>query len=297
MARAAVIGFVGLGHMGAALARRSLAAGGTVLVYDLAPQAVASLAALGAEAAPDLAAMFRRAEVVAACLPSAAACRAVAAEAVKAAGAGACAVRLWIEASTIGRRACAGIAADLAAAGIAFADAPVSGGPRGKALSTMLAVPQALRAQAEAEVGRYSDRIIAVGEEPGQAQICKLVNNAISLATLAIACEATASGVRAGLDLAVMVEAINAGSGRCAATTDKFPQAIVTRRFDYGAAARIAAKDMALFLEEAETAGGRLACLPQIAALWRTVADEGPPDMDFTSIFKYFEEYGRPLQA
>ena len=70
-------------------------------------------------------------------------------------------------------------------------------------------------------VATYSGEPAMVGGEPGLSQACKLVNNAISMAALAVACEATVVGVKAGLDLEKLLYAINRSSGRSDVTETK----------------------------------------------------------------------------
>ena len=61
----------------------------------------------------------------------------------------------------------------------------------------------------------------------------------------------------ARLDPKVMVDAINAGSGRNRATEEEFPRSILPRTFDYGFATGLMYKDVKLCLEEAEALGAR----------------------------------------
>jgi hypothetical protein len=51
-------------------------------------------------------------------------------------------------------------------------------------------------------------------------------------------------GVKAGLDAAVMIEVLNAGSGATHASRDKFPRSILPRTFDYGFATGLMVKDV-----------------------------------------------------
>lgn len=83
----------------------------------------------------------------------------------------------------------------------------------------------------------------------------KLANNLLSATAVAITSEAMALGVKAGLDPSVMLQVINAGSGRNSATLEKFPRAVLTGTFNVGFAARLAHKDVRLCLEEAERHG------------------------------------------
>ena len=73
-----------------------------------------------------------------------------------------------------------------------------------------------------------------VGETPGLGQITKLANNMISAAGMAAAFEASAMAVKAGVDARVLIETVNASTGRNSATMNKFPASVLTRGFDYG---------------------------------------------------------------
>jgi len=201
------------------------------------------------------------------------------------------ACRYYVETSTIGVRASQDIAAQLAQLGKQFIDSPVSGGPRAIAqgrLTSMVAAPEEALAALEDVYAHLCLRKFVVGAQPGLAQACKLVNNAISLSILQIAAEATVFGVKVGLDPHVLIDAINASSGKSAVTMTKFPASILTRRFDFGAALTTAAKDVELFVQEAQAFGMLLDSTPAVAASWRHAADADPYE-DFTGIIKRFE--------
>ena len=66
--------------------------------------------------------------------------------------------------------------------------------------------------------------VFVIGHKPGMAQTMKLANNFLSATAMAATSEAVAMGVKAGLDPAVMIDVINAGSGRNTASTGKFPR-------------------------------------------------------------------------
>ena len=57
-------------------------------------------------------------------------------------------------------------------------------------------------------------KVFVIGHKPGMAQTMKLANNFLSATAMAATSEAVAMGVKAGLDPAVMIDVINAGSGR-----------------------------------------------------------------------------------
>jgi 3-hydroxyisobutyrate dehydrogenase-like beta-hydroxyacid dehydrogenase len=97
--------------------------------------------------------------------------------------------------------------------------------------------------------------VFVVGEKPGLGQTVKLANNLMSAASLAIAAEALAMGAKAGVDPAVMLEILNASSGRNSATQDKIPRHVLNRKFDFGFANALSFKDVRLCLDEAEALG------------------------------------------
>ena len=280
-------GFIGLGHMGAALAARLHAAGHSLVGYDREPQARSAAAAHGIAVADSVHAVGEAAEVVFLCLPSVAASREVAAELAQGR-----ALQVLVETSTVGPQAVRELAAAMARRGVALVDAPVSGGPRGARAGTLSLMhaghPDAV-ARALPLLQALAGRLFDIGSEPGAAQMCKLVNNAISAAGMVAACEAMVLGVKAGLDAETLLRAVNAGSGRNAGTLDKFPQAILPGTFDYGGPMGLMLKDLALFIEASEQHGvaGRMA--PATLAAWQEAVDRTGGDADYSMLIRHLE--------
>ncbi|MFF0011415.1 NAD-binding protein [Streptomyces sp. NPDC005374] len=133
-----------------------------------------------------------------------------------------------------------------------------------------------------------SDRRHRVGDRPGMAQALKLANNFLSATTLAATSEAVAFGLAAGLDLATMLDVLNASSGRSAATEDKFPRHVVTGRYAAGFTNSLMAKDVRLYLGEVEERGGPAVVGRSAAAVWEAFAT-AEPGVDFTRIFPFTE--------
>jgi 3-hydroxyisobutyrate dehydrogenase-like beta-hydroxyacid dehydrogenase len=130
-----------------------------------------------------------------------------------------------------------------------------------------------------------------VGEKAGLAQVAKLANNLLSMTALAISSEAVAMGVKAGLDPAVLVEIINAGSGRNSATQDKFPKAILPGTFDFGFATGLSYKDLRLCVDEAETLGVPMVLGAAVRQMYAITNARFGPDSDFTSVARVIEEW------
>ena len=100
-------------------------------------------------------------------------------------------------------------------------------------------------------------KLFFTGEKPGLAQTAKLANNLLAAAALVVSSEAMAMGVKAGLDPKILLDIINAGSGRNSATQDKFPRSVLPGTFDFGFATGLSYKDVRLCVDEAEALGVR----------------------------------------
>ncbi|MBN8919533.1 MAG: NAD(P)-dependent oxidoreductase, partial [Rhizobiales bacterium] len=249
------VGFIGVGRMGLQMARHLIEAGHNVLAFDNSPDALARAAALGAETAASPAEVASRVETVLASLPTP--------DIVKAVATGdngvihGSRVKRFVDLSTTGSRVSAEIAAILKAHGIAHVDSPVSGGVGGAQKGTLAVIvsgPRADFAIAEPLIARFG-RVFFVGEEPGLAQTMKLANNLLSACALAATSEAMVMAAKAGIDPAVAIDVINAGSGHNTASRDKFPKAILPGTFDFGFATALMLKDVRLGIQEAEAMG------------------------------------------
>jgi 3-hydroxyisobutyrate dehydrogenase len=277
------VGFVGLGNMGSALATNLVSFGCTVVCHDAAgPERNVD----GATFLPDVTAVAQQADVVILSLPDGDISALVAGELVAAANRRATHV---IDTSTIGPAASQRITGVLAAVGVAYVDAPVSGGPAG-ARSRKLAVIYSGSDEActrvEPVLAGLSDVRRRVGERPGLAQAVKLANNFLSATALAATSEAIAFGVAHGLDMSVMLEALNASSGYNSATSDKFPNHVVTGTYASGFTNSLMAKDLRLYLAEVAATGGPNAFGDLTCEVWQQFAAR-QPSVDFTRIYPF----------
>ena len=187
------------------------------------------------------------------------------------------------------------IAATLAKAGKQLVDVPVSGGPRGASEGTLAAMV-AGEVSAVGTVRPFLDimagKVFVVGQAPGLAQMMKLVNNLISAANMAGAFEALVIGAKAGLEPDLMVEVVNASTGRNSATVDKIPKSVLPGTFDYGARMDIFYKDVTLGLAEAEALNVPTWALGAVVQLWRFAMEQGGGAEDYTSVIKHIERWG-----
>jgi 3-hydroxyisobutyrate dehydrogenase-like beta-hydroxyacid dehydrogenase len=281
------IGFIGLGNMGFPIARRVVEAGHNVVAFDTRAQIVDRLVALGAQAASSVRDVADNAETVMASLPSLQASRDVAAGVSEGAR-----VRRFVDFSTVGRKTAIEVHDLLAPRGIVAIDSPVSGGVSGAEKGMLAVMVSAPRADFDllAPVYETIGRAFYLGDKPGSAQTMKLVNNLLAATGLVATCEAVAMGVKAGLDAAMMIDVLNAGSGATNASRDKFPRSILPRTFDYGFATGLMVKDVRLYLDEAKALDVSMEVAEAVARLWEVVIDELGPESDFTVAIKPIEQ-------
>lgn len=288
-----VLGFVGVGRMGGPMAGRLIDVGCGLRVFDTDAAAMKPLAARGAVACASAQEVADGAALVLASLPTPEVVRAaVLGDRGVAAGK---AVRTIVDLGTTGPTVAKAVAGALAPRGIAWIDAPVSGGVAGARAGTLAVMAACSRADFAAvePVLKTFGRVFHAGEKPGMGQVAKLANNMLSVTGLAIASEALAMGVKAGLDPAVMIDIINAGTGRNSATQDKFPRAVLTRRFDAGFATGLSYKDIRLCVEEAEALGVPMVVGAAVREMMAITQAKFGPDSDFTSVARVVEEWAK----
>jgi 3-hydroxyisobutyrate dehydrogenase-like beta-hydroxyacid dehydrogenase len=283
------IGFIGLGNMGLPMARRLIEAGHTLVVYDTRNDAVAPLVALGAKLASSPQDVADRVETVMSSLPSLQISEKVAL------GEGGVIhgkrIKRYVDLSTTGSHVAAEISAGLAKKNIVQIDSPVSGGVGGAnkgTLAVMVSGPQVDIDLVKDALSVFG-KVFVIGNKPGMAQTMKLANNFLSATAMAATSEAVAMGVKAGLDPKVMIDVINAGSGRSTASDGKFPQAVLPRTFNYGFATALMLKDVRLCTEEARTLDTPNHVMSAVLDQWELTNTEFGGDSDFTSIVKMIE--------
>lgn len=217
------VGYIGLGVMGGALARRLLTAR-VLTVFDLNAEAVAGLVEAGATPAESAADLAARCDVVFLCLPKS--------EHVEAVlfGAGGLAGQLRegsvvVDQTSGDPEVTRSLAERLAERGIGMVDAPVSGGAKGAAAGTitiMTGGAEADLAKVRPILEQISPNIFACGEI-GAGQVMKLINNTISLCNRFAMLEGVALGMRNGLDLSVMADVLNSGGAKSKASENMLP--------------------------------------------------------------------------
>lgn len=283
------LGFIGVGVMGRPMARRLLEQGHSLVIYDKDQGALDELGALGARVAGSVREVADTAEVIFTSLPSPAIFKAVAlgADGIVEGRA----VRILVDLSTVGSRAEQEVAAGLAAKGIETVDAPVSGGAAGAQKGTLALMIAGKPEVVERVRGLFDvfGKVFIVGEQPGQGQLLKLLNNMLSTTAFAITSEAFVAGVKGGLDPEVMMAVINAGSGKNGATLDKFPKHVLPGTFDFGFPVSSVCKDVGLAVEECQALGVPMWLGNAARQLWNVAAQQDGGDRDLTELVRTVE--------
>lgn len=282
------LGFIGTGNLGGAIVSALLKAGYAVAIFDPDAKAVAALQKQGARALSSARAVGDEAAIVFACLPSPEVCQEVAlAEGGVAAGK---AIEIYVETSTLGMAAIDAIASGLAAYDIQFLDNPVVGGGGGSGvaegkMATITAGPRDAFARVEPILKALTRNVFYAGEKQGLAQVCKCVNAALAITGLTITCEAMVMGAKAGIDPKLLLDIVNAGSGRNVTTEERFARTVLARKFG-GNQMRIAAKDMKLYAETAHALGMPALVGSNIAEIWNAAAAQ-----DVQHLVQFFEAF------
>lgn len=282
----AQIGFVGLGQMGAPMARNLARAGFALQLCDL-DRAVAARVAreVGGSAKPSVADISSDCAAVIAMLPDGQAVRAVA-EQLRLASGGV--VIDMSSSAPVGTRE---LGAMLAERGIALVDAPVSGGVK-RAVDASLAIMAGGDGDA---IERVRPLLEALGKRIfltgplGSGHAMKALNNYVSAAGLAAATEAVLAGSRFGLDPAVIVEVLNASTGKNNSTENKFPQFILPRTFAAGFSLGLMVKDLRTALGVAHASGTPAPLAETCVAVWIEAERALGPQADHTAVVQYWE--------
>lgn len=288
------IAFIGLGNMGGPMARNLLKAGHHLHVYDLVPTAVAEAVEAGATAAASPADAVAAAEVVISMLPASRHVESLYLGSdglIDAIAAGS----LVIDCSTIAPASSRKVAEAAAARGLAFIDAPVSGGTAGAAGGTLTFI---VGGEADA-LQRARPLLEAMGKNifhagaAGAGQVAKIANNMLLAIHMAGTAEALALGVANGLDPKVLSEIMVKSSGRnwslelynpWPGVMDGVP---ASRGYSGGFGSALMLKDLGLAAEAAIASGSPIP-LGELARNLYALHSQDAGALDFSSIVRFY---------
>jgi 2-hydroxy-3-oxopropionate reductase len=247
------VGFIGLGVMGGPMARNLIKAGYTVTGFDTDKARLDRLVAAGGKAAASASEAGRASEIVVLSLPTGEVVRQV----VIGEGGLATTMRSGtaiVDCSTTEPKVAQDAAGICAQRGIAFLDAPVSGGEQGAvdaSLSIMVGGDAAAFARCKPILAAMGRSVVHLGG-CGLGQAAKLINNLIVAAGFAAVCEGWALAVKAGLDPSTLHEAIKGGWAGSRVMEETIPR-LMQRNFVPGGTVDIMTKDVGYALNMART--------------------------------------------
>lgn len=280
------VAYIGLGAMGRPMAANLAASFPTTVFNRTERVALEHVASHGGRAVEQLADLAD-AEVVCTCLPTDVEVAAVAGVLGPVLAPGC----VWLDHTSGAPQGSREVAAALAAHGVDYLDAPVSGGTDGAArgaLTVMVGGDAAALDRVRPVLGAVAERVVHVGGV-GAGMAVKAVNNVLLATSLRAAAEGLTALVQAGVPAATALEVINASSGRSFATERLLPERALDRSFPFTFALQLLAKDATLAEAVTADAGVGAPLLAAVAGLTREAAAELGPGADHVELVRVVE--------
>jgi len=286
-----IAGFIGLGIMGKPMARNLIKAGYDVCaVGGHAQQVIEELKPEGLKVLDTPASVAQAADAVITCLPDSPDVEEVC---LGEHGllAGASAGLVIADMSTISPMVAKRIAGEAAQKGVAFLDAPVSGGQKGAIEGTL-----SIMVGGDAEpVKRFMPLFEAMGKTivhvgpSGAGQFTKCANQIICSVTWQAIAEGMALGAKAGVDPAKMLEAISAGAARCWALEVRTPE-VLRGNFEPGFMAKLQYKDLGIALEAGKAFEVPQPVTAMVTEFYKAIVAAGRGDWDTSALVTLTED-------
>jgi 3-hydroxyisobutyrate dehydrogenase len=288
----AAIGFIGLGNMGAHMARNLIKAGHALKVFDLNEEAVRYVAQSGAKPAESAADAAADVEFIVTMLPVGANVRSVFVDAgvIAAAAPG----TLMIDSSTIDIETARAMHEAAKEAGFQFLDAPVSGGVTGAEAGTltfMCGGDAATFAKARPILEGMGKNIVLCGGA-GQGQATKICNNMCAGINALAVSEAFVMGEALGVDRKILYDVLSTSTANSFILEKSnpmpgvLPNSAASNGFKPGFAAKLMLKDLRLSQMAAQTAGTSTPLGAAATAAFSMLISQGDGDLDMSAIIK-----------
>ncbi len=288
------ISFIGLGHMGHPMAKNLLAAGYSVKVYDIVPEAVDSLVALGAKAATTLRDAAEDADVWITMLQTG---EQVSKVCLSEGGLFQFAKKgtLYIDCSSIDIVTTRSLHSIAKNSNIDMVDAPVSGGvvaAETGSLTLMVGGEERIFQRAKPVLEKMGKKIIHAGAS-GAGQAAKICNNLLLGISMIGVCEAFTLAEKLGLDAKKFFEISSNATGQCWSMTSYcpvpgiVPTAPANKNYAPGFMAKMMLKDLRLGQQAAESVAASIPLGSQAAELYSLFVQQGFGEKDFSAIITW----------
>ena len=285
------LAFLGLGVMGAPMARHLASAGHDLTVYNRSPEKAAAWAAAhGGRAARSAAEAADGAAAVIACVGNDADVEEVTLGPSGAFGAMADGA-LFIDHTTASAHLARRLAEAGGERGLLVVDAPVSGGQAGAEngkLAIMCGGSEAALAAAGPLMAAYAARIVHVGPA-GHGQLTKMVNQICIAGVVQGLAEAIHFAKAAGLDGDKVLEAVSGGAAQSWQMVNRWTT-MAKDEFDFGFAVDWMRKDLGLTLEEARASGARLPLTALVDQFYADLQAMGAGRQDTSSLIRRLQK-------
>jgi 3-hydroxyisobutyrate dehydrogenase-like beta-hydroxyacid dehydrogenase len=291
------VGFLGLGAMGRHMARNVLEAGHDVVVWNRTPDRAAPLVEQGATVADTPEAAARDADVVGFSLSTPDVVREVILG-EHGALAGASAGTTFVDFSTIDPATSRDLGAACSERGVAFLDAPVSGGPEGAEAGTLTVMvggePTAFEA-AGPVFDAVGGKVLHVGPN-GAGLTIKLINQMLVGTNLAAVLEAFVMAKQAEIDLDVMFDVLKSSAGSSVMLTRNMPDFLMKEQYEPGFALRLLVKDLDLVTQMGKELQTSLFTPAVALQLFRNAMAAGHGDKDMSAtVIPMLETHRAPV--
>ncbi|MEE9249643.1 MAG: NAD(P)-dependent oxidoreductase [Alphaproteobacteria bacterium] len=286
------VGLIGLGFMGSAMAKRLRERGWTVIGFDIDEAKMEALAERGVTCVESAAAVVRGTDVVILCVTSTAAVEQAVFGSEGVADAGTSG-QILVDMSTTDAEATRRMAERLAGEnGMAWIDAPISGGPPSAEKGTLAIMAGGDPATLERVRPLLDDlaaKVTLMGPV-GAGQVTKMINQVLVLTNFAVMAEALKLGENAGVEVAKIPECLADGYAGSNLLRHIFPR-MVTRQYDPPAAfARQVLKDLDMVYELAKKTTTPTPMSDQARALYRLLVARGHGESDPIALLKIYDE-------
>ena len=286
------VGFIGLGIMGKPMARNLTRAGHALTLYARRPETLRDLIEAGATLASSPAEVARLTEVVITMLPNAPEVEEVVLGAQGVLN-GAQPGAIVVDMSTIAPAASRHLAAACGARGMAFLDAPVSGGSVGaeRGTLTIMAGGDASafdRCRPLFEAMGRPETIFHVGPS-GSGEVVKLANNILCGVIAAATAEALTLGVKNGVDVPTLATIIGVSSGASWQLSNVFPARVWDGSFTPGFMTDLLLKDLGLALDLGAEGGVPLRLTELARQMYEETRAAGHGRDDYSSVVTLIE--------
>ncbi len=281
------VGFLGLGTMGAPMAKNLKKKGFQVVVWNRSPERAEALKADGIEVAASPAALAAQVDAYCTCVADPAALEGVAAGLLENARPG----QLFIDFSTVSVPLIESLAARFATKGVDFADAPVTGSRGGAEKGTLVIMTgcsAATLARATPIFQAVGEKVIHCGEVGTGTQV-KLAGNALIAGMLQCFSEGLLLTKVAGVDPRKLIEVVQASGFRSPYFEFK-GKAMLERDFTTHFSIDLMHKDLSLFLDNAAAHRVPTPTAASLRETYNLARASGHGGQDISAVITAFED-------